>query len=61
MVRTRSRISSTYILLLDKSHLIYERFISLQGIGETLAYAIIFGKTGISIDPAYDEMISKLL
>ena len=26
-----------------------------------MAYSIIMGKTGISIDPAYDEMISELL
>ena len=52
---------SKYILLRDTSIKIQERFISRKGIGETLAYAIIFGKTGISNYPVYDEMISKLL
>ena len=61
MARTRSKIFSKYILLTDTSLKIQERFVSRNGIGETLAYAIIFGRTGIYIDPAYDEMISELL
>ena len=61
MARPRSNIFSKYIFLRDTSLKIQERFVSRKGIGETLAYAIIFGKTGISIDPAYDEMISELL
>ena len=61
MARPRSNIFSKYLFLRDTSLLIQERFVSRKGIGETLAYAIIFGRTGISIDPAYDEMISKLL
>ena len=61
MARTRSKFFSKYISLTDTSLLIQERFISHKGLGETLAYSIIMGKTGISIDPAYDEMIRELL
>ena len=61
MARTRSRIFSTFILLSDTSLLIHERFISRKGLGETIVYSIIKCKTGISIDPTYDEMIRELL
>ena len=61
MARPRSNIFSKYLFLRDTSLLIQERFVSRKGIGETLAYAIIFGRTDISIDPAYDEIISELL
>ena len=61
MVRTRSRIYSTYILLLDKSLLIHERFITRKSLAGNTADSIIASNKGISIDAAYDEMISKLL
>ena len=61
MARTRSKFFSKYILLTDTSLLIQERFISRKGLGEAITYSIIASKTGISIDPAYDEMISELL
>ena len=61
MVRTRSRIYSTYILLLDKSLLSYERFISRRSLGGRIADSIIASNKGIYIDADYDEMISELL
>jgi len=61
MVRTRSRIYTTYILILDKSLLIHERFISRRTLGERIAYSIIASNKGIAIDPAYDKIISELL
>ena len=61
MVRTRSRIYSIYILLLDKSLLFHERFISRRSLGEKVADSIIASNKGIYIDAAYDEMISELL
>ena len=61
MVRTRSRNYSTYILLLDKSLLFHDRFISRRSLGEKITYLIIASKKGIYIDAAYDEMISELL
>ena len=61
MVRTRSRIYSKFILLLDKSLLFHERFISRRSLGETIADSIIASNKGISINAAYDEMISELL
>ena len=61
MARTRSRIYSTYILLLDKSLLFHERFISRRSLGEKIADSIISSNKGIAIDAAYDEMISELL
>ena len=61
MVRTRSRIYSTYILLLDKSLLFHERFISRRSLDEKITDSIIASNKDISIDPAYDEMISELL
>ena len=61
MARTRSRIYSKFILLSDTSLLIHERFISRKGLGEENTYSIIVSNKGISIDPAYDEMISELL
>ena len=61
MARTRSKKFSKYILLTDTSLRIQERFISRKGLGETMSYSIIKCKTGISIDPAYDEMIRELL
>ena len=61
MVRTRSRIYSTYILLLDKSLLFHERFISRKSLGGEMDDSIIASNTGIAIDAAYDEMISELL
>ena len=61
MVRTRSRIYSTYILLLDKSLLIHERFVSCRSLAGNTAYSIIAKNKGIAVDAAYDEMISKLI
>ena len=61
MVRTRSRIYSKYILIFDTSLLFHERFISRKGLGEEITDSIISSNKGISIDAAYDEMISKLL
>ena len=61
MVRTRSRIYSTYILLLDDSVSFHERFISRRSLGDKITDSIIASKKGISIDPAYDEMISEML
>ena len=61
MVRTRSRNYSTYILLLDKSLLFHDRFISRRSLGEKITYLIIASKKGIYIDTAYDEMTSELL
>ena len=61
MVRTRSRIYSTYILLLDEALLIHERFVSRRSLGENNADSIIASNNGISIDADYDEMISELL
>ena len=61
MVRTRSRIYSKCILLSDKSLLIHDIFIRRKDLGEEITYSIISSNKGISIDPAYDEMISKLL
>ena len=61
MVRTRSLIYSTYILLLDKSLLIHERFVSCKSLAGNTADSIIASNKGISIDADYDEMINKLL
>ena len=61
MVRTRSRIYSTYILLLDEALLFHERFVSRRSLGENNADSIIASNNGISIDADYDEMISELL
>ena len=61
MVRTRSRIYSTYILLLDDSLLFHDRFISCRSLGDKITDSISSLKKGISIDPACDEMISELL
>ena len=61
MVRTRSRIYSTYIIILDKSLLIHERFVIRRSLGEKIADSIISSNKGIAIDAAYDEMISELL
>ena len=62
MVRTRSRIYSTYILLLDKSLLIHERFISRRSLAGYTADSIIAKNKGIAaVDAAYDEMISELI
>ena len=61
MVRTRSRIYSTYILLLDEALLFHERFVSRRSLGENNADSIIASNNGISIDTDYDEMISELL
>ena len=61
MVRTRYRIYSTYILLLDKSLLIHERFVSCKSLTGNTADSIIASNKGISVDADYDEMINKLL
>ena len=61
MVRTRTRIYSTYILLLDNSLLFHDRFISRRSLGGKITDSIIASKKGIYIDTAYDEMISELL
>ena len=61
MVRTTSRICSTYILLVDNSILFYERFISRRSLGDNIKDSIIASKKGIYIDPVYDETISDLL
>ena len=61
MPRTRSLIYSPYILLLDKSLLFHERFISRRSLVVEIADLIIASNKGIAIDPAYHEMISKLL
>ena len=61
MVRTRSRIYSTYIFILDEALIIHERFISRRTLGENNADSIIASNNGISIDADYDEMINKLL
>jgi len=61
MVQNRSRIYSTYILILDKSLLFHERFISRRSLGVEIADSIIASNKGIAIDDAYDEMISELL
>ena len=61
MARTRSRIYSEFILLSDTSLLIHERFIRRKGLREEITYSIIASNKGISIDLAYDEMISELL
>ena len=45
----------------DTSLRINEIFISHKVLGETITYSIIASNTGISIDSAYDEMISELL
>ena len=61
MVRTRTRVYSKYILLLDKSLLIHERFVSRKSLGGKVADVFISSKKGTSIDCAYDEMINELL
>ena len=61
MARTRLNFFSKYILQTNTSLRIQERFIIRKGLGETIAYSIIMCKTGISIDPVYDEMIRELL
>ena len=61
MAQTRSRIYSTYILLLDTSLLFHERFVSHRSLGGEIADSIISSNKGIAIDAAYDEMISELL
>ena len=61
MVRTRSRVYSKYILLLDRSLLCHERFVSRKSFGGKVADIFISSKKGISIDCAYDEMINELL
>ena len=61
MVRARSRIYSTYILLLDNSLLFHERFISRRSLGDIITHSIIASKKGMYIDPAYDEIISEML
>ena len=57
----RSRIYNTYILLSDTSQLFHESFISRKGLNEGITDSIGFSNKGISIDAAFDEMISKLL
>ena len=61
MVRTRSRIYSTYILLLDEALLIHERLVTRKSLAGNTADSIIASNKGISIDADYDEMINKLL
>ena len=61
MVRTRYRIYSTYVLILDKLLLCHDIFIRRKSLGGELADSIIASNKGISIDPTYDEMISKML
>ena len=61
MVRTRSRIYSTYILLLDESPLFHERFISRRSLAGNTADSIIASNKGIAADAAYNKMISELL
>ena len=61
MVRTRSLIYSIYILLLDKSLLFHERFISRRSLGVEISDSTIASNKGIAIDAAYDEMVSELL
>ena len=61
MVRTRSSIYSTYILLLHKSLVFHEKFISRRSLSGKITDSIIASNKGISIDAAYDEMISELL
>ena len=61
MVRTRSRIYSTYILLLDKSLLFHERFVSRSSLGLNIADSTIAKNEGIAVDADYDEMISELI
>ena len=61
MVRTKSRIYSTYILPLDRSLLFHERFISRKSLARNTAHSIIASNKGISIDVDCDEMISELL
>ena len=61
MIRTRSRIYSSYILLLDKSLLIHERFVSCKSLAGNTADSIIASNKGIYIDAAYAEMINTLL
>ena len=61
MVRTRTRIYSTYILLLDNSLLFHDRFISRRSLVGKITDSIIVSKKCIYIDTAYDEMISELL
>ena len=54
MVRTRSRIYSTYILLLDKSLLFHERFVSRSSLGLNIADSTIAKNEGIAVDADYD-------
>ena len=61
MARPRSNIFSKYLFLIDTSLSVQERFVSRKGIDEAIAYSVIATKRGISIDPAYDEIISELL
>ena len=61
MVRTKSRIYSTYILPLDRSLLFHERFISRRSLAGNTSDSIIASNKGISIDATYDEMISEML
>jgi len=61
MARIISRMYSKYILLLDKSLLFHERFISRRSLGRKVADSITASNKGISIDSVYDEMISELL
>ena len=61
MIRTRSRIYSTYIIFLDKLLLFHERFISRRSLGKEIDDSIIASNKGIAIDAAYDEIISELL
>ena len=61
MVQTRSRIYSTYILLLDESLLFHERFVSRRSLSGNIADSIIAKHKSIAVDAAYDEMISELI
>ena len=62
MVRTRSCIYSTYILLLNKSLLFHERFVSRSSLGFlNIADSTIAKNEGIAVDADYDEMIRELI
>ena len=48
-------------MILDKSLLFHERFISRRSLGVEIADSIIASNKGISVYAAYDDMISELL
>ena len=59
MNRRRLKKFSKYLFLIDTSLSVQERLVSPKGLDEAIAYSAIVSKRGISIDPAYDEIISE--